>query len=274
MPTFNRKRIRLRVDGDQDEKFQDALTSATPVLWRGNDVQIELGLFFGGLVADDISNLTSVTLEAKLSQVSAEPPVISKTVSVFDNTLTLETWTDKSKQHAVIPLTAAETNLSLSGATEKTYWLTVSAVTSAGYAITLGVSSLLVREDNAGTAGTPPTNDPTYLTAAETTALVEDKISSAELLAALRGTATDSWESGATTLAADVDTVTVPFTVAKTSADYEFLALHVRNLSGDAVKAAYFVSPIDQTDEEFTVQLSGNTLSANYVLVWHVVALS
>ena len=168
---LTRKRIRLQVLADQDGPVKDYLTGATPTLWRGNDVQIELGLFFGADVVN-VSNISSITLEAKASQTTSDAPVIAQTVDVLDNTLTASTWTDRSKQHALIALTAAETNLDLDGAVEKSYWLTISAITTEGYAITLGYSSLLIREDNAGTAASPPTNDPTYFTAEQTSMLV------------------------------------------------------------------------------------------------------
>ena len=173
-PILKRKRIRLQVFTDQDGPVKDFLTGATPVCWRGNDLQVELGLFFGPEVVD-VSNLSTVTIEAKWSQTSEAPAAISKTISDFDSTVTASTWIDLTRQHAVVPLTAAETNIDLGGAAEKSLWLTISAVTSEGYSLTLGTSWLLVREDNTGTAEDPPLNNPTYLTATEVITLLAGK---------------------------------------------------------------------------------------------------
>ncbi|PTY02566.1 hypothetical protein DB346_08440 [Verrucomicrobia bacterium LW23] len=274
-PQLTRARLRMQVIYGKDGKVTNHLTGTTPEIWRGNDVQLEVGVFLARPnnappEVVDVTNITSLTIEAKASQTSGAAPVISKTIDSFA-ALTSEAWEAGTGQHAVVPLTAAETNLSLGGQASAELWMTFSVVTSEGYAITLGVSTLSVKEDNAGVAGTPPTNDPTYLTAAETTALVADKVSTAQLLAALGGAATESYEYGETAIANGAESVAVEFAVPKISAAWHLLSWYVRNASDPDPLRLWPVTLGAQTDEGFTALLNGPTDSANYMLVWHVV---
>ena len=178
MPTLTRKRIRLGIDADKGDLVKDQLTGATPELWRGNDVQFEIGILWNSLVAD-ISNLADITLTLRvgdaLGALAAQKVVEA---AEFNLALTDAEWNGKSAQHALIPLTAAETNLDLGGTKEKTFHLVVDARTTDNPArtITLGVSSLKVREDGAGVAGNPPANDPLYLTIPQSDARYPRKV--------------------------------------------------------------------------------------------------
>ncbi|NUO80332.1 hypothetical protein HUU05_09675 [candidate division KSB1 bacterium] len=178
MPTLTRKRIRLGIDADKGDLVKDQLTGATPELWRGNDVQFEIGILWNSLVAD-ISNLADITLTLRATDALGDLAAQKSVAAVEFSTLTDATWADKTAQHVLIPLTADETNLALgSGVKEKTYHLVVDARTtdSPARTITLGVTTLKLREDGAGSAGTPPTNDPLYLTIPQSDARYARKI--------------------------------------------------------------------------------------------------
>jgi hypothetical protein len=168
------QRIRLKVTPTARTPLVDAFDNQTPRIWRGNDIQVEIGLFTAAGAVEDISNLASLTVEVDTSQTSTGSPLMTKTVllAAMDQTLDAASWADYSKQHATVEFSATETNLSLGTDNQKTYWLVVHGVTSAGKTVTLGYGSIIVEEDNAGTAGDPPTNDPTYYTQEEVNALL------------------------------------------------------------------------------------------------------
>ncbi len=59
---LRRQRIRMAVDTARFDQVRDVRTAAAPVLWRGNDVEFEVGLFRGNDLLD-MGNFTSLTLE-------------------------------------------------------------------------------------------------------------------------------------------------------------------------------------------------------------------
>jgi hypothetical protein len=146
MSTLARRRIRLKLDAAKRTayRFEDVKATATPELWKGNDVQFEIGVHWGD-VLQDVSNLASITLTIRESTV-AGAVLATKTLSSgdLDNTLTAETWADDTNQHALIPFTGTEMEIA-AGA----HWLVVSVTTtdSPGRSITLGASTILIAED-------------------------------------------------------------------------------------------------------------------------------
>ncbi len=179
MATLTRKRIRLGIDADKGSLIKDQLTGATPELWRGNDVQFELGILWNALVAD-LSNLADITLTLRVDDaLGALAATVTVEAADLNLALTDAQWAAKTHYHALIPLTGAETNLAFSETVkEKTYHLVVDARTTDTPArtITLGVTTLKLREDGAGTAGVPPTNDPLYRTIPQEDAAFTKKI--------------------------------------------------------------------------------------------------
>lgn len=172
--TLQRKRIRLEALADKYDKMKDKLTSATPILWRGNDVQFEIGIKFADAIITDVSNIDSITLVVRESAISADPPLMTATVAAaaINQNLDPDDWENGADQHLIIPFTATETNLVLDPDEKESFHLAIEAITTdtpARY-ITLGVTSLEIREDGIGMAGTPPTNDPLYLTGAQSDA--------------------------------------------------------------------------------------------------------
>lgn len=154
----------------------DKLTGQTPIFWRGNDLRFEVVVMRNNTVLD-VSNLASLTLEVRDDQSITSTPLMQKTVAggAMDNTVTDTTWGNNTKQHATFDFTDAETNLASPGAVFKSTWedvkyLVLSGITNSGNVITYQCGPIIFREDGAGSAGTPPTNDPNYYTQAQTDA--------------------------------------------------------------------------------------------------------
>jgi hypothetical protein len=154
---ISRKRIRLACDpqkrADISDYLKDVFTSATPELWRGNDVQFEIALYNGTTLETDLSNIASLTLTIRQSNASGAI-LATKTIAAaaLDDSLTAETWTDNTKQHALVTLTSAETNIAVGS-----HWLVIDIATNdtPGQAVTLGATTLKIVEDGAGSAGEP-----------------------------------------------------------------------------------------------------------------------
>jgi hypothetical protein len=129
------------------------LTTAKPIMWRGADVNIELGLFIGSAMIDVVAPLSMLYLDILATRSGA--PILQKSVAAAGivATPTVETWNAGSAQNLTIPLTAAETQFDLSGvaAVENTrdFWLVVHALTTGGKKITWGVANITVEEDGA-----------------------------------------------------------------------------------------------------------------------------
>lgn len=150
---FKFRRLRLPQDLGSFEQFVDQLTGSTPDMWRGNGYRVEVGVFVdlqGSAPESDLavvdvvgSEYESLTIEVKLTATTVGN-LMAKTVSIFDNTLTAETWNDFTKSHAAVEFTAEETNIAAGS-----YHMVVSVLTTDGEPITLGVSTLRVREDGA-----------------------------------------------------------------------------------------------------------------------------
>ncbi len=177
MTTLIRKRIRLKIEADKFANAQDVRTSNTPKLYRGNDAQFELCMFWNDAIID-MSNVASLTLgiyDTNRSTLRA-----SKTIDAADITAspTADGWTAGTAQHAVLAFTGAELNWALpAGKLTEKYHLVVSGVTTddPGHDITYGISVFELEEDAAGTAGTPPVNDPLYYTQPESDARFQQK---------------------------------------------------------------------------------------------------
>ena len=149
--------IRLALDAASNSPALDVVTSESPVLWRGNDVTFQLGLFQAGTLIDP-SNLASITLEVKSSTDRGGPSLMLGTVAAasINAALTLANWTNNTDQHLSVTFTGASTAVDLAGATEATFWVTVFALTTASPAarITLGYTTLRIIEDGSTTPGT------------------------------------------------------------------------------------------------------------------------
>jgi hypothetical protein len=160
--------IRLEADAGKrtTEQMIDRLTGATPEVWHGNDVALQIAVMKAGVV-DNISCLTTITLTIMASTRTGDA-LVQKTVAAaeFDNSLTDATWADGTKQHLIIALTAAETSLTIESGNSAEYWLVITAITNDAPAkeLTIGATVLTVAKDGTGGNYTPPTPAEEYYT--------------------------------------------------------------------------------------------------------------
>lgn len=175
-----RKRIRLAADAAKQTTayMLDQFTSATPELWRGNDVQFEIALFVNDAIVDDLSNIASLSVEVKDAADRDGAALMTKTLAAADLTAcTDENWTNHSGQHASVAFTAAEANVAIESGNTRNCWLVVSVTTidDPGRQVTIQATSLLLVEDGTGDAGVPPNNTDNYYTKGSADARYQQK---------------------------------------------------------------------------------------------------
>ena len=168
-PILERKRIRLKVEADKWTNALDVRAAATPRMYRGNDCQFEIGLFWDDSLID-ASNISSLTLSiwtADRKHRKASKTIAAEHITVLPSP---EGWDAGSAQHVIIPFTGVEMNWTISeGKIEEHFFLVVAGLTnsSPGCEITYGTSVFTLVEDAEGGAGVTPVNDPRYYTQAE-----------------------------------------------------------------------------------------------------------
>lgn len=159
MSLLTRQRVRLGADTARFDQMKEVRTAAAPVLWRGDDVAFEVGLFRGSELLG-ISNFASMTLEIKSNDPAGITgvPLASRTLSAgnLDGTLDAASWADESRQHALFAFTGSETAFDLGGELEKVFYLTLSGLTTdvPVRRVTFGFALLKVKEG--GATGLPP----------------------------------------------------------------------------------------------------------------------
>ncbi len=174
MTTLARQRIRIAGDAARFDGPRDLQSNATPVFWRGNDLQFEIAVFNNGVLME-VSNFASLTLEIKAEGANGAPPdpadtaLMSKTISsgALNNGLVLDDWNAGSDQHGVIAFTGAEANVAAGN-----LWLGLWATTSdsPGRSINLAAGPIVAAEDGVGLSTTPSPPQEVYYTAAESDA--------------------------------------------------------------------------------------------------------
>jgi hypothetical protein len=143
---LERSTLRLRVEAGVFYGLADQLTGETPRAWRGADLEIQVGIFRLGAVVD-LSNLTTLLVEVYDASRTGLPFLAAEIAAAsLDNTLTLTTWQDATKQHGVARFTATQTNVVLGGR-ERPFWLVVAGVTTSGNKVTYGGGPLILVED-------------------------------------------------------------------------------------------------------------------------------
>lgn len=149
----------MALDVEDTKAQQDIVAGGSPEMWRGNDVQFELGFFFDGdpLDATDYSTVTLIVKEQ--DDRNAPYPLMKAVISSasITPTFTKEEWDNGDKQHCVITFTGAETRLDLKGKDDRTFWLSIIARTTGGQRITLGSTTLrLISDGDDDTGAAPP----------------------------------------------------------------------------------------------------------------------
>lgn len=181
--SYTRGRVRLAIDVTRQDPILDAVTGDAPAIWRGTDLGIEIGLFVGDLGLIAIGQFASITAEVRDAATRTAIVYATKTIALaqLNQNLTTDQWSSGDDQHAVFAWTSEETRWPIDGALEREFWLVFSAVTTdaSPRRITLGATSILLREDGTGEpANSPIPGDPLFLTAEQTAALIGDAVRS------------------------------------------------------------------------------------------------
>ena len=82
----------------------DALTGKSPEVWRAEDMQFEIGIFYGSDIAVDVSNIASLTIEIKDVSNPAGSALVSKVVDFADMTASVDlpAWKAQTAAHATV----------------------------------------------------------------------------------------------------------------------------------------------------------------------------
>jgi hypothetical protein len=127
--------IRLFCDlAARNEPVMDVNTGQGPLFYRGDDVEIDIGIGEGGvLLPPTLSNITSVTCQVFRGQSDANAPLMSCTVAAaaMNLTLTAAQWTAASAApQAAFIFANAQTYITLNGAASQNYWLRITLLTA------------------------------------------------------------------------------------------------------------------------------------------------
>ena len=162
MQQFSRDRIRIGVEVEQkSDKLIDSITSNSPRVWRGVDIQIEFALIYNGEIVD-VSEFSAITFEVRPYAQRSGNLLMSRTLAAadFNAALSLQEWTEGTSQHGIISFAAAETNLDLNGANAADFWFVLSGVTNTAPVrrVTFGGGKLTMIEDGSlsDVVQTPP----------------------------------------------------------------------------------------------------------------------
>lgn len=154
---LSRYRLRFRMDPTSHTALTCIIQGRTPQIWRGVDCYVEIALFGGAADAtfiDDLTNITSVSLEIHTSSNRSTAALVSKTIAGGSlSALTLINWNTggAAHYHARFELSASDTNFDMTNAQNNKlqFWLVFHAVLTSGEYITLGSTVLEVEEDAA-----------------------------------------------------------------------------------------------------------------------------
>ena len=138
--------IRLFCDAALRTDVIDLNTDQGALFYRGDDIEIDIGIGEGGALLTGISNITSVTCQMFASENDTNAPMMSATVlaAAMNLTLTQAQWSDNTNsgspqtaptlptsfQHAAFIFHNSQTAVSLIGQASQNFWLRITALTS------------------------------------------------------------------------------------------------------------------------------------------------
>ena len=168
MSTFQTQIIRIAADTTSKENILDLNTSAEPQAWWARDLTLQIGVFAGAALLD-VSDLASVTVYLKDPANLDGTPLVSKTITVFDNTTTPGTWNAGAQQHFSVVFSADDLSFALvstSNPPARLAHLSMVAVTTGGLTGTICVGTINVIDDGGNSPGSNPVNAITVAQAA------------------------------------------------------------------------------------------------------------
>ncbi len=135
--------------------------SQPPSFYRGDDIEIDIGLGQAGALLTSLANVASVTCQVFLSENDTTAPQMACTVLAASMNLTLTgpQWTAASAApHAAFVFPNAQTAISLGGQASANFWLRVTVATTDSPAkiITALDGPITVRDGPISTASVPP----------------------------------------------------------------------------------------------------------------------
>ena len=135
MPIYEQVPIRLQVSLASAPPVPpvDANTGNAPQFWRAQNVGLQVGIFdaFGNSV--DLSNLAYLQLTLQAAPASLTPLFsLQVAAASITDVITSQGWEAGTEFQALFPLTAAQTDVGLSGQQSAQFWMILSGQTVTG----------------------------------------------------------------------------------------------------------------------------------------------
>jgi hypothetical protein len=131
-----------------------------PSFYRGDDIEIDIGLGENGSLLTSVSNVASVTGQLFAAENDTNAPMMSSTTSTINTGLTQTQWTNNTTPfyHAAFLFPNSQTAVGLNGQASVNYWLRITAQTtdSPPKTITLLNGPITVKDGPISTASVPP----------------------------------------------------------------------------------------------------------------------
>jgi hypothetical protein len=137
-------------------------SSQQPSFYRGDDIEIDIGIGQNGNLLTSLANVASVTAQVFASESDTNAPQMSCTVlaGAMNLGLTQAEWTNKTTpfNHAAFIFPNSQTAISLNGQASANFWLRITAQTTDATpkTITLLDGPITVRDGPISTASVPP----------------------------------------------------------------------------------------------------------------------
>jgi hypothetical protein len=154
--------IRLFCDLAARNNVIDLNTSQGALFYRGDDIEIDIGLGQSGALLTSLGNVASVTCQIFQSESDTSPPMMSATVPAANMNLglTQAEWSNNTSPfyHAAFVFPNSQTAVSLNGQATVNYWLRILAQTTDSPAkiITLLDGPITVKDGPISAASAPP----------------------------------------------------------------------------------------------------------------------
>jgi hypothetical protein len=144
--------------------------SQPPSFYRGDDIEIDIGVGQNGALLTSLANVASVTCLLFAAENDTNGPMMTSGVpaSAMNLALTQANWTAgggaSGNCHAAFLFPNSQTAISLNGSASVNYWLRVTAQTTETPAkqITLLNGPITVRDGPVSTAAAPPASAATF----------------------------------------------------------------------------------------------------------------
>ena len=153
--------IRLFCDLAARNNVIDLNTSQGAVFYRGDDIEIDIGIGQNGALLTSLGNVASVTCQVFQSESDSNPPMMSGSVPAANMNLGLTQlqWSNNTSPfcHAAFVFPNSQTAVSMNGQAAVNYWIRILAQTTDAPAkiITLLDGPVTVKDGPISTASPP-----------------------------------------------------------------------------------------------------------------------